>query len=82
MIVTPGSPWVSHLLSFAMIMLLFNAINLGMAQLFCYLWEAETCEHGIKGSLLTFVRNVDYGWGLVVGFIYAWFHHCDVHVKH
>ena len=76
-----GYPWATHALNLFFIMLMFNVINLGMSQVFCYAWEMESCEHEIRGHLLTFMRNVDYGWGLIVGFIYAWFYHCDVHEK-
>ena len=81
MVIVIGYPWATHALNFCSIMLMFNVINLGMSQVFCYAWEMESCEHSVKGSLLTFTRNVDYSWGLAVGFMYAWFYHCDVHEK-
>jgi hypothetical protein len=81
MMIVIGYPWVTHALNFFFIMLMFNVINLGMAQVFCYAGGVEPCEHSVKGSLLTFTRNVDYSWGLAVGFMYAWFYHCDVHEK-
>lgn len=80
-VVAHGFPWSTHAIHFAIIMLLFNVINLGVSELFCFLWDVETCEHSLRGVLLTVTRNVDYSWGLVVGFVYAWFHLVDNHAK-
>jgi hypothetical protein len=81
MIISESKIWLGHAANFAWIMMLFNVINLGMVWTVCYGLDTEQCaERGI-GHAHTVMRNVDYAWGLIVGFIYAWLHHCDVHEK-